>query len=139
MKYLKRINESRIKIDSNYIHQCFVELIDDEKVELELIDDEYTTVRVFLKSLPDNRLNKKLNTIRDSSLYSFFDDFNYNNDILQDLEIAIKRVEDKYTDCLIKFTYYITSIFIEKNNIQINENNKKIFKLFNQRIRFYRI
>lgn len=46
MKYLKRINESRIKIDSNYIHQCFVELIDDEKVELEhrysVIDDEYT-------------------------------------------------------------------------------------------------
>jgi hypothetical protein len=123
MKRLKRFNESKVEdIDYDYVYECFAELIDENKAEIELIEIEnvylipsYITLRLITIRKEDRRITNQDNSIGDkkSPIYNYINSHNQNNILLQDLEVGLKRLSDKYPDYNLKFTDYGTSIFIE--------------------------
>jgi len=129
MKRLKRFNENKVEdIDYDYVYECFAELIDENKVEIELIEGEYVTgtiyqvpkspyitLRLITIRKEDRRITNQDNSIGDkkSPIYNYINSHNQNNILLQDLEVGFKRLSDKYPDYNLKFTDYGTSIFIE--------------------------
>jgi hypothetical protein len=122
MKRLKRFNESKLEeLDYDYIYQCFGELIDEDKLEVELIDRQvivpYITLRLRTIS-KEARVTSHGNPIgnKKSPIYNYIDSYNQNNILLQELEVGLKRLSDKYPDYNLKFTDYGTSIFIEIHN-----------------------
>ena len=132
MKRLKKFNESKTGIDYDYVYQCFAELIDEDKVEIELIDvhviTPYITLRLGSSLLIDPRITNQVNPIgnKKSPIYNYIDSYNQNNILLQELEVGLKRLSDKYPDYNLWFTDYGTSIFIEihdeETSIFIEEN-----------------
>ncbi len=124
MKRLRRFNESKTEIDYDYIYECFGELIDEEKVVIELIgqgDSEisssdaypYVTIRVRKKSKEDSRITSQSKTLDSSPIYNMIENHNYNNTVFQELMVALKRLENSYPKYKIQFHEYDTSIFIE--------------------------
>jgi hypothetical protein len=123
MKRLKRFNENKVEdIDYDYVYECFAELIDENKAEIELIEIEnvylipsYITLRLITSRKEDRRITNQDNSIGDkkSPIYNYINSHNQNNILLQDLEVGLKRLSDKYPDYNLKFTDYGTSIFIE--------------------------
>ena len=118
MKYLKRINES--KTDYDFIYDCFAELIDDNKAEIELVEGEYVKVpyiTIRLKIIPkiDTRTTSQAKTIENkkSSIYNYITGHNSNNELLQELEVSLNRLSEEYPDYKLQFHDYDTSIFIE--------------------------
>lgn len=130
MKRLRKFNESVSQIDYNYVYECFSELIDENKVEIELIEgnyrmfegnfDDYITLRLRTSPKMDPRTTSQLKPLSESHIHLFIKEHNNNNELLQEAEVSFKRLSDKYPDYRIKFTDYGTSIFIE-----IFNSNKK--------------
>ncbi len=123
MKRLRRFNESKTEIDYDYIYECFGELIDEGKVEIELIrggDSQlssdsypYVTIRVRKRSKEDTRITSQSKTLDSSPIYNMIENHNYNNTLFQELMVALKRLENSYPKYKIQFHEYDTSIFIE--------------------------
>jgi hypothetical protein len=123
MKRLKRFNENKVEdIDYDYVYECFAELIDENKAEIELIEIEnvylipsYITLRLITIRKEDPRITSHGNPIgnKKSPIYNYINSYNQNNILLQELEVGLKRLSDKYPDYSLKFTDYGTSIFIE--------------------------
>jgi hypothetical protein len=129
MKRLRRFNESKEEMDYDYIYQCFVELIDDERAEIQkLLDNfhiipgkEYTVVNVKTKVYPDQQHFKKFNDvfeyeteiIEKSPFLNHIEIFKYNNEIMQEVEVALSRLSDKYPN-------YRIQVGVAANSIHIN-------------------
>jgi hypothetical protein len=129
MKRLKRFNESKIDdIDYDYVYQCFAELIDEDKVEIELINVHviapYITIRLKTISKEDSRITTQSNPIgnKKSAIYNYINSHNQNNILLQELEVGLKRLSDKYPDYQLHFTEYSNSIFIAIHVSKEEEN-----------------
>lgn len=123
MKRLRRFNESVSQIDYDYVYDCFSELIDENKVEIELIEgnyDDYITLRLRTSPKMDPRTTSQLKPLNESHIHTFIKEHNSNNELLQEAEVSFKRLSDKYPDYRLQFTDYGTSIFIE-----IFNSNKK--------------
>jgi hypothetical protein len=126
MKRLRKFNESVSQIDYDYVYDCFSELIDDNKAEIELIKDyyqvSYITIRLRTQPKEDPRITDRANPIgnKKSSIYNYIIGHNSNNELLQELEVSLNRLSDKYPDYRLKFHDYGNSIFIE-----IFNSNKK--------------
>jgi len=125
MKRLKRFNENKVEdIDYDYVYECFAELIDENKAEIELIEIEnvylipsYITLRLKtpysqFECIGSTSQNNPIGN-KKSPIYNYINSHNQNNILLQDLEVGLKRLSDKYPDYNLKFTDYGTSIFIE--------------------------
>ena len=118
MKRLRRFNESKTDIDYDYVYQCFAELIDDNKVEIELREgnyNDYITIRLKTQPKEDHRITDQAKPIenKNSPIYNYIIGHNSNNELLQELEVSLNRLSDKYPDYKLKFHDYGTSIFME--------------------------
>ena len=132
MKRLRKFNENASQIDYDSICECFAELIDDGKAEVELIKGglpfssqySYITIRLKTKPKEDPRTTSQSKPIGDenSPIYNHIENHNTNNELLQDLKVSLDRLSDKYPDYKLQFTDYGTSIFIE---IFKNEEEKR--------------
>ena len=111
-------------IRDSYIYECFGELIDEEKIEIDLIgqgDSEisssdvypYVTIRVRKRSKEDSRITSQTKTLESSPIYSMIENHNYNNTVFQELMIALKRLESSYPKYRIQFNEYDTSFYIK--------------------------
>ena len=125
MKRLRKFNESKTEIDYDYIYECFGELIDEQKAEIELIESRstvnlrfsssYPYVTVRLKKIPkeDTRITSQSKALESSPIYTMIEDHNTNNTLLQELSISLKRLQGSYPKYRIQFREYDSSIFIE--------------------------
>jgi hypothetical protein len=123
MKRLRKFNESKTEIDYDYVYQCFAELLDDNKVEIELIkgglpfssQDSYITIRLRTQPKEDPRITSQSKPIENinSPIYNYIKGHNSNNELLQELQVSLNRLSDKYPDYKLQFTDYGTSIFME--------------------------
>ena len=124
MKRLRKFNESVSQIDYDYVYSCFAELIDDNKAEIELITSKEPYISIRLKNRPkeDSRITNQAKTIKDkkSPIYNYIIGHNSNNELLQELQVSLNRLSDKYPDYRLQFHDYGNSIFIE-----IFNSNKK--------------
>jgi len=119
MKRLRKFNESVSQIDYDYVYDCFSELIDDNKAEIELMKDyyqvSYITLRLRTQPKEDPRITDRANPIgnKKSSIYNYIIGHNSNNELLQELEVSLNRLSDKYPDYKLQFNIFDTSIFID--------------------------
>jgi hypothetical protein len=130
MKRLRRFNESVSQIDYDYVYDCFSELIDDNKAEIELVHgglpfqnyDDYITIRLRTKPKEDSRITSQAKPVENkkSAIYNYINDIKYNSELLQELQVSLNRLSDKYPDYRLQFHDYGNSIFIE-----IFNSNKK--------------
>lgn len=120
MRRLRKFNESVSQIDYDYVYDCFSELIDDNKVEIELVEGEYVkeayiTIRLRTQPKEDPRITSQAKQIENtnSPIYNYIKGHNNNNELLQELQVSLNRLSDKYPDYKLQFTDYGTSIFME--------------------------
>jgi hypothetical protein len=114
---LRRFNESKEEIDYDYIYDCFAELLDDEKAEIRKYDYlnitrnriVYITIDLKTKVLKDQRSSK---TIEESKIWNFIEDVKYNSELLQEVEVSLNRLMDRYTEYRISFDNFTNSIHI---------------------------
>ena len=107
MKRLRKFNESEsIKIDYDYIYNCFAELIDDNKAEIELVEvvlfwrTSYITIRLKTQPKEDPRITSQAKPIENkkSSIYNYITGHNSNNELLQDFQVGLNRLSEEYPD-----------------------------------------
>ena len=136
MKRLRRFNESKTDIDYDYVYQCFAELIDDEKAEIKLVKlDEEPFITLNLPTQKISYIDETIlfdldgtgNSIgiKENPVYNFIKNHNINNELLQELEVGLNRLSDKYPEYKIRFSEYSDHIFVE-----IHKNIKRRRKLF---------
>ena len=114
MKRLRKFNENVSQIDYKFIYDCFAELIDDEKAEVELIQHEnpYVSIRLKKADMVDHRTANPI-AKEDSPIYNHIENHNTNNELLQDLKVSLDRLSYKYPDYKLQFSESNWTIFIE--------------------------
>jgi hypothetical protein len=117
---LRRFNESKEEIDYDYIYDCFAELLDDEKAEIRKYDYEniartrivYITIDLKTKVLKDQKGTGSSKTIEESKIWNFIEDVKYNSELLQEVEVSLNRLMDRYPEYRISFDNFANSIHI---------------------------
>jgi hypothetical protein len=125
MKRLRRFNESVEEIDYDYIYECFAEFIDDGKAEIHKQNYErksYVIVNIKTKSYPDQRLLSRSEVIEKSPFLNHIEVFKYNNEVMQEVQVALMRLSDEYPNYRINVDVFVTSISI---NIFSDEDKKE--------------
>jgi hypothetical protein len=120
MKRLRKFNESVEEIDYDYIYECFGELIDDEKAEIRKYDYEnivrtrinYITIDLKTKSPQDQKGTGAATIIEKSKIWNFIEDVKYNSELLQEIEVSLNRLMEKYPEYKINFDNFANSIHI---------------------------
>ena len=128
MKRLRRFNESKTEIDYNYVYQCFAELLDDDKAEIREIKNGIETplpttgklsaynhyIVIDLKIKRVNTLDyfKRIYKIENSKLLDYINDIKSNTELLQEAEVALNRLSDKYPEYRVSFDVKEYSTFI---------------------------
>lgn len=120
MKRLRKFNESVEEIDYDYIYECFGELIDDEKAEIRKYDYEnivrtrinYITIDLKTKSPQDQKGTGAATIIEKSKIWNFIEDVKYNSELLQEIEVSLNRLMEKYPEYKINFDNFAHSIHI---------------------------
>jgi hypothetical protein len=115
---LRRFNESKEEIDYDYIYDCFAELLDDEKAEIRKYDYEniartrivYITIDLKTKVLKDQKGTGSSKTIEESKIWNFIEDVKYNSELLQEVEVSLMRLMDRYPEYRISFDNFANSI-----------------------------
>ncbi len=126
---LRRFNESKEEIDYDYIYDCFAELLDDEKAEIRKYDYEnrartrivYITIDLKTKVVKDQKGSSKtshlfhtfLPQIEESKIWNFIEDVKYNSELLQEVEVSLNRLMDRYPEYRISFDNFANSIHID--------------------------
>jgi len=125
MKRIKKFNESTTDLDYDYIYLCFSELIDDNKASIRNFQNDhqrYITIDLKMKPFssvevgtlvfsnlpPTVRTTKvgKSEKIINSKIFDFIDGVRYNYDLLQEVEVALKRLSDEYPEYKINFEIF---------------------------------
>jgi hypothetical protein len=126
MKRLRRFNESKEEIDYDYIYQCFVELLDDNKAEIREYSNsykKYITIDLKVKkSNPDTRDTSRSMKIENSKLLEYINDIKSNSELLQEVEVALNRLSEEYPEYKVNFDVFSYSIHI---NIFSSEEKKE--------------
>jgi hypothetical protein len=114
MKRLRKFNESKTDIDYDYIYDCFAELLDDEKAEIRKYDSIITYITIDLKTkfLQDKKGTGAATIIEKSKIWSFIEDVKYNSELLQEVEVSLSRLMDRYPEYRINFDNFVNSINI---------------------------
>lgn len=121
MKKIRRFNESKSDIDYDYIYDCFNELLDDGRAEIREFENEhahYITIDLIIKSERSFDQLWKRDTggtteIEKSKIFDYINGVNYNNEVLQEVEVSLMRLSDKYPSYKIKFDVFGYSIHID--------------------------
>jgi hypothetical protein len=117
---VRRFNESKEEIDYDYIYDCFAELLDDEKAEIRKYDYlnitrsriTYITIDLKTKVLKDQKGTGSSTTIEESKIWNFIEDVKYNSELLQEVEVSLNRLMDRYPEYIINFDNFAHSIHI---------------------------
>ena len=115
MKKIRRFNESKSNIDYDYIYDCFNELLDDSRAEIREFENgyvHYITIDLKIKPNPESRNTGGTTQIEESKIFDYINGVKYNNEVLQEVEVALMRLSDKYPSYKIKFEV-IDSIHID--------------------------
>lgn len=127
MKYLKRINESKIDIDYDYVYQCFADLLDDERAEIRQYGAgsilPYITIDLKINPFsPEKRYTSRTSTIEKSKFIEYINDVKSNTELLQEVEVALNRLSEQYSEYRVNFDVFAYSIHI---NIFASEEKKE--------------
>jgi hypothetical protein len=123
MKRIKKFNENATDLDYDYIYLCFAELIDDNKAAIfPFQNDHQRYISIYLKMKPFSsvevsvpvggaatvRTTKvgKSEKIINSKIFDYIDGVRYNYDLLQDVEVALKRLSEEYPEYKINFEIF---------------------------------
>jgi hypothetical protein len=125
MKRIRKFNESTTDLDYDYIYNCFAELIDDNKAAIfPFQNDHQRYISIYLKMKPFSsvevgtlafsnlpqtvRTTKvgKSEKIINSKIFDFIDGVRYNYELLQEVEVALKRLSDEYPEYKINFEIF---------------------------------
>jgi hypothetical protein len=126
MKRLRRFNESKEEIDYDYIYECFAELIDDTKAEilqhdyLNVANNRINYISIILKT--KSGVYQRTEVIEKSKIWNFIEDVKYNSDLLQEVEVSLNRLMERYPEYKIRFNNFEHSIHI---NIFPGEEKKE--------------
>lgn len=121
MKKIRRFNESKSDIDYDYIYDCFAELLDDSRAEIREFESEYAhyiTIDLIINPRLTSSSAKRRDTggtteIEKSKIFDYINGVNYNNEVLQEVEVSLMRLSDKYPSYKIKFDVFAYSIHID--------------------------
>ena len=109
MKKIRRFNESKSNIDYDYIYDCFNELLDDSKAEIREFENGYVHyITIDLKCVLNRSRFRNTGTtqIEESKIFDYINGVKYNNEVLQEVEVALMRLSDKYPSYKIKFEVF---------------------------------
>ena len=109
MKKIRRFNESKSNIDYDYIYDCFNELLDDSRAEIREFENgyvHYITIDLKIKPLSILCRNTGTTQIEESKIFDYINSVKYNNEVLQEVEVALMRLSDKYPSYKIKFEVF---------------------------------
>lgn len=126
MKRLRRFNESKSDIDYDYVYQCFADLLDDNKAEIRQYGSgsiPYITIDLKINPFsPEKRYTSKSSTIEKSKFIEYINDVKSNTELLQEVEVALNRLSEQYSEYRVNFDVYAYSIHI---NIFASEEKKE--------------
>ena len=121
MKRLRKFNENKSQIDYKFVYDCFAELIDDDKAEIKEIEnyiEEQPFDHFIVINLKKKRANpahfKRIYNIEESKLFDYINDIKSNNELLQEVEVALNLLSEKYPEYRVSFDVqeYLISIKI---------------------------
>jgi hypothetical protein len=108
------------EIDTEYIRQCFADLIDSGDATVNEREKEPSSMAPFTKWVAISVSQFEINRIisptkefvsRNNTLKRYIDTHNKNNDRLQEVSLALERIADEYPDYKISVEMF-TSLFI---------------------------
>jgi len=108
------------EIDTEYIRQCFADLIDSGVAVVNEREKEPSSMAPFKKWVAISVSQFEINRIisptkefvsRNNTLKRYIDTHNKNNDRLQEVSLALERIADEYPDYKISVEMF-TSLFI---------------------------
>jgi hypothetical protein len=128
MKRLRRFNESKTEIDYDYVYQCFAELLDDNKAEIREIKNgietplpttgklsaynHYIVIDLKIRRVNPLAYFKRIYKIENSKLLDYINDIKSNSELLQEVEVALNRLSEKYPEYRVSFDVQEYSTFI---------------------------
>lgn len=121
MKRLRKFNENVSQIDYKFIYECFAELIDelidDNKVEIKEIENSIAEQPYIVINLKKKRTNpayfKRIYNIEESKLFDYINDIKSNSELLQEVEVALNALSEKYPEYRVSFDDQEYSISIK--------------------------
>lgn len=125
MKRLRKFNESKVDIDYDYIYQCFAEILDDGKAVIREHKNDYThyiVIELNINGFKPERRDTGPMKIQNAKIIGYINDVKYNNELLQEVEVALNRLSDEYPEYKVGFDVFPYSIFI---NIYAGEEEKE--------------
>ena len=125
MKRLRKFNESKVDIDYDYIYQCFAELLEENKAEIREYKNDYThyiVIELNINGFKPERRDTGPMKIQNAKIIGYINDVKYNNELLQEVEVALNRLSDEYPEYKVGFDVFPYSIFI---NIYAGEEEKE--------------
>lgn len=125
MKRLRKFNESKVDIDYDYIYQCFAELLEENKAEIREYKNDYThyiVIELNINGFKPERRDTGPMKIQNAKIIGYINDVKYNNELLQEVEVALNRLSDEYPEYKVGFDVFPYSIFI---NIYAGEEKKE--------------
>ena len=113
---IRKFNESTYKeIDAAYIRQCFADIIDSGIATVEEKESAYgkwVSMSIDLKDIKSGTVNSSPEFIsRNTSLGRHIDAYESNNNVYQEVKLALERLADEYSNYKIKVDIF-SSIFI---------------------------
>lgn len=114
---IRKFNESTYKeIDAAYIRQCFADIIDSGIVTVEEKESaaygKWVSMSIDLKDIKSGMVNSSPEFIsRNTSLERHIDAYESNNNVYQEVKLALERLADEYPNYKIKVDIF-SSIFI---------------------------
>lgn len=128
MKRLRKFNESKSDIDYDYVYQCFAELLDDDKAEIREIKNgietplpttgklsaynHYIVIDLKIRRVNPLAYFKRIYKIENSKLLDYINDIKSNSELLQEVEVALNRLSEKYPEYRVSFDVQEYSTFI---------------------------
>ena len=125
MKRLRKFNENVSQIDYKFIYECFAELIDeliyDNKVEIKEIEnsiaeqpfDHYIVINLKKKQANPMAHFGRIYNIEESKLFDYINDIKSNSELLQEVEVALNALSEKYPEYRVSFDDQEYSISIK--------------------------
>jgi hypothetical protein len=112
MKHLRKFNEGVNQVlDVEYIKLCFADLLDgschkeyctcdNNKCRIKLVE---VTETVSYVSVIIDLKKTTLSSSHGDTIDKLIQNSNYNNKILQEVEVALNRINDEFPDCKVSF------------------------------------
>jgi len=114
---IRKFNESLDnEIDAAYIRQCFADIIDSGIATIEKKESaaygKWVSMSIDLKDIKSGTVNSSPEFIsRNTSLGRHIDAYESNNNVYQEVKLALERLADEYPNYKIKVDIF-SSIFI---------------------------